>query len=452
MKIIIVGCGKVGKNIALELAKEDHNLVLIDNDPEVVSSLSNQLDALGVVGDGVSLSVLKNAGVESADVLLAVTSTDEANVLCCLFARKANPSIKTIARVRKPVYSKEIPLIKDELGLTMIINPEMATAREMARLLRFPAATKVETFSRGRVELVSFEVTKENVLTEKKIADVAHIFKKQILIMGIERKGEAFIPRGNSVIEEGDIVSIIAEPAVVTSFFSYMGLLSNPIKSVMIAGGSTIAYYLSTLLLNAGIDIKIIDQDKAKCEELVEKLPKATIIYGDAADKNLLKEEGVEKSDAFVSLTNSDEENVMLSLYVRNVCDAKVITKVNHISMGSVISKLDIGSIVYPKHITADNIITFVRGLAASKSSDIISLYRVLNEQAEVITFKIKQDSKLTKSPLSNLKLIDNLIICSIVRNDQVIIPSGDVQIQVGDTVLVATTNKGIESIEEILQ
>lgn len=452
MNILIVGLGKVGRNIAEELAQEEHNIVLVDSNEEVVSDISTSLDVLGVIGDGASLTTLKEAGVEKADILLSVTSSDEVNMLCCLFARKANPNIKTIARVRNPVYSKEIKYIKDELGLTLIINPEMAAAREIARLLRFPAAMKVEHFSHGQVELVSFEVPKDNFLVNKIVMDVSKIFKFQVLFVGIERNEEVIIAHGNTEIKEGDKLSVIAKPQDMTNFFSYIGLLLNPIKSVMIVGGSNIAYYLSQIL-NSTMNIRIIEKDKKICEELVEQLPNVTIINGDATDNNLLIEEGIKDVDAFVSLTGEDEQNIMLSLYAEKTTNAKVITKANRLTFDSVLNELEIGSLVYPKHITADNILTFVRGLSeASSSSNITTLYRIMDNKCEALSFKIKKESKLTGKALKDLNIIDNLLICSIIRNDNVFIPTGKDSIEVGDVVLLATTNKGLDDIEEILK
>ena len=452
MKIVVVGCGKVGRNIAEELVNEDHSITLVDSDSKVVQELSNSLDVLGVIGDAASLSTLKEANVEESDVLLAVTSSDEINMLCCLFARKANPKIKTIARVRNPIYSKEINYIKDDLGLTLIINPEMATAREIARILRFPAAMEVQTFSRGRVELASFVVTNNTKIVNKKIMDIAKIFNFNILFIGIERGEEAIIPHGDTVVLENDKLSVIGKPSELTNFFSYIDLLQNPIKSVMICGGGNVAYYIASTLIPSNIDVKIIERDKDKCEQLADLLPEATIINGDATDHSLLIEEGINEVDAFISSTNVDEENVMLSLYARTNSNIKVITKVNHISFDSVMNKLDVGSVIYPKHITANNIITYIRGLSDAKSSNITALYRILDNKAEAMTFKIVKESKLTSKKLIDLNIIDNLLVCAIIRDDVVTIPSGQDQIQVGDIVLIATTNKGIETIEEIVK
>lgn len=454
MKIIIVGCGKVGRNIAEELAKEKHDLVLIDSNNDILTSLSNSLDVLGVTGDAASLTTLKEAGVTECDLLLAVTSSDEINMLCCLFARKLNPSIRTIARVRNPIYSiDELSYIKDELGLSMVVNPEMATAREIFRSLRFSQAVKVETFARGRVELVSFVLPEDSSFVNKTVAEVSKIFSSNVLFVGVERENEIIIPHGDTTLLAGDTISLIAKPNDMNSFFSYIGLVQNTVKSVMICGGSTIAHYLANILMKSNINVKIIERDKEKCNQLAELLPEAEIILGDATDNNVLIEEGIKDVDAFVSLTNVDEENVMLSLFAKSIANLKVITKINHISYDSVMHKLDVGSVVYPKHITADHIISYVRGLSnAYASSNITSLYRILNNKAEALSIKVVKENKITGKKLKDLNIIDNLLVCSIIRRNEIITPSGDDTIEVGDIVLIATSNIGIESIEEIVK
>ena len=454
MKIIIAGCGKVGKNIAEELAKENHDLVLIDRTADIIQDLSNSLDCIGIPGDACSLTTLKDAGVESADLLLAVTSSDEVNMLCCLFARKLNSNIKTIARVRNPIYSiKEVNYVKEGLGLSSVINPELATAREILRVLRYPQAMKIELFARGRVELISFLVPNDNLLVNKKVNEISKIFDSHVLFVGIERNNEIIIPHGDTEILANDTVSVIAKSKDMNSLFSYIGLVQNPVKSVMICGGSTIAIYLSNELIKSGVKVKIIERDKNKCDQLAELLPNAEIILGDATDNNLLIEEGIETADGFISLTNVDEENVMLSLFAKNYSNLKVVTKTNHISFDSVINKLDIGSVVYPKHITSDYILYYVRGLSnAQSSSNIKSLYRILDNKAEALTFRIVKDNKLVGKKFKDLDIIDNLLICSIIRNDEVITPTGEDALEVGDTVLIVTSNLGIDNIEEIVK
>ena len=452
MKIVIVGCGKVGRNIAKDLASAGHNLVIVDKDEKIVNEVSNSLDVLGVVGEAISMETLNDAGVGNSDLLLAVTSSDEANMLCCLFARKANKDLQTIARVRNPIYSKEIKYIKSDLGLSLIINPEMATAREIARILRFPNAMKVEHFSRGRVELVSFSVPKGNMLVDREIRDIAKELNIDLLFAGIERKDEAIIPNGLTKIMEDDVVSIVARPQEVTAFFSKIGLLVNPVKSCMIVGGSTISYYLAKLLIKAKVAVTVIEKDLERCEELSDLLPEATIINGDASDDSVLLEEGIKEVDAFISLTNLDEENILISLYARKSSKAQVITKINHIEIDSVVNSLDLGTLVDPKGITSDNIISYVRAILNASGSYVDELYRIMNDKAEVISFNVNKDSKIINVPFEELHLKKNLLIGSIIRDDNVITPSGKDSIQVGDQVLVVTTNIGLEDIEEIVE
>lgn len=453
MKIIIVGCGKVGRNIAEELVKEKHNIVLIDSDADLVEEVSNSIDVLGVVGNGVSMSVLKEAGIEDADILLAVTNADEINLLCCLFAKKINKDCKTIARVRNPIYNEEINYIRDELGLTMTINPEMITAREMSRLIRWPNALQVESFEKGRVELISFAVNDNNKLVGKSVKDIMAASRVQVLFVGVERGEEAIIPHGDTVIEKGDKVCIASTPEAVSAFLNDLGIYQSPIKSIMIAGGSKIAYYLSVILQKQKIKVSIIDKDKKRCEELADLLPKATIINGYASDDNLLVEEGLLDSDCFCSLTGVDEENVFLSMYAKSINkDCKVITKVNHISYDGVLSNLDVGALVAPKKITAANIVSYVRGISNAKGNDVETMHRILNNKAEALSFRIIEKTRIIGVPFESLHIKDNLLIASIVRGNDVIVPTGKTTMEVGDIVLVVTSNPGLSAIEGIIK
>ena len=452
MKIIIVGCGKVGKNIAEELVKEKHDIVLIDNNGTLVEEVSNSIDVLGVVGDGASLNTLKDAGIDDADLLLAVTSSDEKNMLCCLFAKKVNKNCKTIARVRNPIYNEEINYIRDELGLTMTINPEMICAREVSKLIRLPSALKVDTFAKGRVELISIDVKDNKHLVGKSIKEINSNFKDQILFVGIERKDEAIIPHGDTVINENDKLSICATPLVTSEFLNDIGFYQSPIKSCMIVGGSTMAYYLATILIKHKISVTIIEKDANRCEELAELLPKATIVHGFASDGNLLIEEGLKDVDCFLSLASIDEENVLLSMYAKTISNAKVITKVNHISYDSVLHNLDIGALVSPKNITAANIVAYVRGVSNAGANDVETMHRILNNKAESLSFRIKEHSPSVGVPFDKLKIKDNLLIGSIIRGNDIIIPTGKTTMEIGDIVLVVTTNAGLTSIEDIIK
>ena len=452
MKIIIVGCGKVGKNIAEELVKEKHNIVLIDNKAELVEEVSNSIDMLGVVGDGTSMEVLKETGIEDTDLLLAVTSADEINMLCCLFAKKANKNCRTIARVRNPAYNKEISYIREELGLAMAINPEMITAREMSRLIRWPSALQVESFSRGRVELISFAVNDNTNLVGKAVKDIMTAHRIPVLFVGVERGEEAIIPHGDTIIEKGDKVCIMSTPEAASKFLHDIGIYQSPIKKVMMAGGSKIAYYLSLMLQKQNIRVSIIDKDKNRCNELADLLPNASIINGYASDDNLLIEEGIRDMDCFCSLTGVDEENVLLSMYAKSIANCKVITKVNHISYDGVISNLDVGALVSPKKITASSIVTYVRGITNAGANDVETMHRILNNKVEALSFKIKEKSPIIGVPFEKLHVKQNLLVGSIIRGNDTIIPSGKTTMEVGDTVLIVTSNTGIATIEGIVK
>lgn len=452
MKIIVVGCGKVGKTIATELANENHDIVLVDNNANIVEEVSNSIDVLGVVGHGASLNTLKDAGVEDADVLIAVTNADEVNMLCCLFAKKANNNLKTIARVRNPMYTDEINYIKDELGLTMTINPEMITAREISRLLRWPGALKVDTFVRGKVELISFLVEDNKKLVNKNIAKIMKDYSDEILFVGIERKDEAIIPDGKTVIKKGDKVTICARPIAATNFLNKIGIYQSPIKNCLIAGGSKIAYYLAKILIRAKMDVAIVDKDPNRCDELAGLLPEASIISGYASDDNILIEEGLPEADSFCSLTGIDEENVLLSLYAKSISKAKVITKVNHISYEGVLNNMDVGALISPKNITANYIIGYIRSLDTRSENEVETVHKILSNKAEALSFVIKEKTEIIGKTLQELKTKDNLLICSIIRGNEIITPSGKTTIEVGDMVIVVTSQPGLKTIEDIIK
>ena len=451
MKIIIVGCGKVGANLAQQLVQEGHNIALIDTNEDVLQKLSNTLDVMGIVGNGASYNIQIDAGIEKADLLIAVTSSDELNLLCCLIAKKAG-NCNTIARVRNPVYSKEINFIKEELGLSMIINPELATAREISKLLRFPSAIKIDTFAKGKIELLKFEICEKSILNNMLVSKICSSLRCDILICAVERGEEVIIPSGNFLLNCGDKVSIIASSQNSSDFFKKIGMLNNQVKDTMLVGGGKISYYLAKQLLDMGINVKIIEKDKERCEYLSDTLPEAMIINGDGTDQELLQEEGLIYTEAFASLTNYDEENIMLSLYAKSKCSAKLITKVNRIPFENIINNLSIGSIIYPKFITSERILQYVRAMQNSLGSNIETLYRIVNNKVEALEFRVKEDSRLIGIPLEKLKLKDNLLISCINRRGKIIIPRGQDIINFGDTVIVVTTNTGLNDLNDILK
>lgn len=451
MKIIIIGCGKVGKTLAEELCAEHHDVVLIDNSSEKMQEVPENIDALRIQGNGSSIQTLMDAGVDSADILISVTGEDELNLLCCLIAKKVG-KCHTIARVRNPVYNKEINFIKERLGVSMIINPELAAATEIARLLRFPSAIKIDTFAKGRVELLRFRVKPEFSLDQVPISAVQEKVEGNILIAVVERGDEIFIPNGDFILQNEDIISLIAAPQSAAAFFHTIGLKTNQVKSCMIVGGGKIAYYLAKQLLDMRIDVHILEKSKERCEQLSEMLPEAMILNGDGTDKKFLLEEGLQKAEAFVTLTNMDEENIFLSLFAKEKSGAKLVTKVNRIDYDSVIERLDLGSVIYPKYITADYILQYVRAMQNSIGSNVETLYQILDNRAEALEFAIREESELTAVPISSLRLKNNLLIGCINRKGKITIPRGHDRIQNGDTVIIVTTQKGLHRVQDILQ
>ena len=450
MKIIVVGFGKVGYVLADQLNNEGHDLTVIDLNENRMQYAISQLDIQAITGNGTSYRTQMEAGIQDSDLLIAVTDHDEINLLSCLIAKKAG-NCHTIARVRNPEYSKEINFIKEELGLSMSINPERAAAMEIVHLIQIPSAMEIDTFARGRVNLIKFRVPSGSPILDIKVSDNALL--KDCLLCVVQRHDKSIIiPDGNTVLREGDIVSVIVPLNKIFKFFSSIGIKTRPIKDVLIVGGSTIAYYLAETLIKSRIKVKIIEQKKSRCEELSALLPEAMIICGDASNRGVLDEEGIQKTDAFVSLTNLDEENIMLSLYANKISSAKIITKINKIDFEEVISDMPIGSIICPKNITAEGIIRYVRSMQNSSEGNMETLYRMMDNRVEALEFIVREDSAVTNTPLMDLNLKENLLICCININGRIITPSGKDVILKGDSVVIVTTKLGLNNIRDIIK
>lgn len=451
MKIIIVGFGKVGSTLTEQLYSEGHDVVVVDLLEKKLETAVSDYDVMTVQGNGASYNVQLEAGVEEADLLIAVTASDELNLLCCLIARKAG-QCHTIARVRNSMYNKEINFIKEQLGISMIINPELATAREIAKLLRFPSAIQIDTFARGRAELLKFKLRPEFGLDGLRVMDIMEKLNCDVLVCGIERKEEVTIPNGNFVLRDHDNVSIMATPQNASKFFSKIGVNTHRVKDTLIIGGGKITYYLAHQLLDMGIRVKVIENDKDRCLQLSNLLPKANILYGDGTDETLLLSEGLHNTQSVVSLTNFDEENLLISLFAMKHSNAKIIAKVNRITFNDIINELDIGSVVYPKYLTANYILKYVRAPQNAQGSNVETLYKILDKRAEALEFCIRENSPVVGVPLMELNLKDNLLLCCINHKGKIIIPRGQDSIQVGDTVMVVTTNTGLRDIRDILK
>lgn len=438
MNIIIVGCGKVGEELAHRLNDEGDNITVIDVDSTKVNDVTSRLDVLGVTGNGATHLVQQEAGIRDADLLIAVTGSDELNLLCCLIAKKEG-NCQTIARVRDPQYSTEAPYLKEELGLAMVINPEFQAAAEIARVLRFPSAIKIDTFAKGKVDLMKFRLPENCVLTGCSVKEIATKLKCDVLVCTVERGDEAFIPNGDFVFEEKDIISVIASPANANAFFRKIDYKINQVKDCMIAGGGDVAYYLCRILKKAGISLKLIEKDPKRCEMLCTALPEVTVICGDAADQQILLEEGLENANSFAALTNLDEENIMLSLFARVKGCKKLVTKINRIDFFDVIKQLDLDSIIYPKSITSELIVSYVRAMKNTIGSNVQTVYSIIKGKAEAAEFLIKDTSPVLGKPLMELKFKPNVLVAVILRGNKVIIPRGSDVIEKNDSVIVVS-------------
>ena len=452
MKIVIIGDGKVGYKLAENLSEDNYDVVLVDNDEEKLKEAINNLDINCFAGDGVSVEVQGEAGVPEADLVIACASTDELNMLSCLIAKRLGAK-HTIARVRNPIYYQQIDILKEDLRLSMVINPEFAVANEIARNLILPAASKVETFVKGRIELVEFPVREGSPIIGYNLADIYSKFQIKILIGAIQRGKEVFIPDGEFVIEEGDKLHIVATHKEIAQFFGKIGNKQRRVRNVLICGGGRVGFYLAKKLSAMGMSVKIIEHNHERCEELCEALPNATIIYGDATDHDLLLEEGVREADALVALTGVDEENIIMGLFAKKQGVQKIIAKVNEDSRAQMVEGLGIDSIVSAKNATADAIFSYVRARQNSLSStNVESMYRLVDDRVEALEFVVREETKYTNVMLKDLKTKPNNLIACIGRNRQMIIPRGSDSIQVGDTVVVITKSKKVQDITDILE
>lgn len=451
MQIIIVGCGKVGSALTQRLSKEDNNVCIIDINSEVVHTLATECDVMGIVGNGASYSVLAEAGIENADLFIAVTESDELNLLCCVIARKT-AKCHTIARVRNPIYSKEQDFLQHEIGVSMIINPEQTAASEISSLLCFPGAIGIDSFAGGKVEMLRFRIPCGCILDNMALKDVSARIHCQFLICAVDRDNEVCIPGGNFVLKSGDVISIVASRENTSFFLKKLNINTNSVKNTMIIGGGKISLYLAEMLVKQGIAVKVIEKNPKRCQELSELLPEATVICGDGSEETLLQEERIDSMDSFVALTNMDEENILLSLFAKKHVSKKVITKINRQQLTEVIRNLELDSVVYPKLLTAQKILQYVRAAKNSIGSNVKTLYRLFDDKVEALEFNIYEKSKITEIPLQDLHIKKGLLICAITRNRRILIPDGQTQILPGDTMIVVTTQLGLQDAQDIVR
>lgn len=450
MRIVIVGCGKVGTSIASQLNAEGHDIVVVDIDRNAVQNLSNSLDIMGIEGNGASYEVLAEAGAEKADLVIAAAALDEVNLYTCLMAKAAGTT-HTIARVRNPQYAADIHRIKDTLGLSMSINPELTAAKEMSRLLRFSGALEIDTFSRGSVELIKVALPENSAIANKRISQI-DVLKGRVRICLVERDDEVFIPNGDFVLQGGDRISVASKVDVAAKFFKRISVSIGKSRDVILLGGGKISFYLAKNLLDSGANVKIIEKNPDRCWELTNILPEAVVIQGDCMDQALLLSEGIEHADGVATLMDYDEENILISLYIQSVSKAKVITKVNNTSFDSILHGLKIKTIIHPKNLTGEYIASYIRAMQNSLGSNVETLYKLNDDAVEALEFRVRSTSRVTGIPLQKLNLKDNLQVISINRHGKIILPQGSDKIMCDDTVVVITKHKGLSDLDDILK
>ena len=451
MKIIIVGAGTVGTVICTRLARESHNITLIDHNVAALNDMNNKFDVIGVEGNGASVSTLRKAGADKADLLIAVTNQDELNILCCASAKKLGTK-HTIARVRNPEYTELMQMIKSDLNLSLTINPELAVAKEISRMLRFPFATKIDTCYHGRVELAEFVIGEGSPLCGMTLAQLHTKLDLRFVICGVLRNGNTYIPKGDFILATGDQVCLTAHDEEMVNFFKAIGAYKHPVKDVLIVGGGRMTYYLLNHLQKTKIRATVIEPDKQRCRELAEKF-NCNVIREDGTNQSVLREEGINNADAFLALSSEDEENAIVSLYAKSQGTKKIITLISAMQYVELFKSMGLDGIVSPKYSTSNEILRYVRSLAVTKDIEIESLHKLMDENFEALECVIKEPVEgITGIPLKNLKLRRDVLIASIVHKDKIVIPSGNDKMESGDTVILFTSGVEINDIKDILK
>lgn len=452
MKIIIVGCGKIGATIVGSLVAEGHDIVVVDDNPDVLSTITTVYDVMGVCGNGADYDILSEAGAESTDLLVSVTASDELNMLICFLARRMGVH-HTIARIRNPEYNDHsLGFLRQQLDLSMSINPDLLAAQEIFDILKLPSALKIETFAGRALEIIELPLREDSGLDGMKLMELREKYHAKFLVCAVQRGEEVHIPDGNFILKTGDKIGLTASPAEVQKLLRALGVLRKQARSVMILGGSRTSYYLANLLTAAGHDVKIIEKDPEICRELCETLPKAVIINGDGAQQETLLEEGLKNMDALVALTGMDEENILLAVSAAAQNVPKVIAKVNREELVSLAGKMGLDCIVSPKKTVSDVLVRYARAWHNSKGSNVETLYKLMDDKAEALEFNVQVSSAVTDIPLKELSLKQNILIAGIVRNRKTIIPAGDDRILPGDKVIVLAANHWLQDLTDILR
>ncbi len=453
MRILIVGDGKVGHTLATELLREGHDITIIDQNDDVIKKTEDNLDVMCVHGNGANASTLMEAEVERADIIIAATATDEINMLCCLIGKNLGAKF-AIARIRDPEYNESLQVLQHELGIDMTINPERATAQEISRMLRYPFANNVEPFAKGRVELVEFLAREEDVIVGKPLKELTsrHSDLPKVLYCAVERDGEVVIPGGDFTIVPGDRVHVAADMITVTAFFRHIGRSAKPVKDVMILGGGRISYYLAKMVEKMGIRVAMFEHNPEKAKVLSEQLPHADIIEGDGTDQDLLEQENLAGMDAFIALSDRDEENLMTGLYAKTHGVPKVVVKTNRYAYKDVIANLGLENQVSPRIITCNTLLRYVRARVNARGTTIQKLYRLVDGKAEALEFIAKKGDPYIGIPLKNLSVRKGALVAIILHKGKVIVPFGDDVIDAGDNVVIISTASGISDLNEVIK
>lgn len=443
MNIIIAGDGKVGSMLTRQLSSEGHDITVIDSDARVLQSSVERYDVISVHGNCASMSVLQQAGVRDANLLIAATSEDEVNLLCCTTAHALNPKLHTIARIRNPEYTNQIYRMRDVFGLSMIINPEDQAAAEIERLLKYPGFLRRDTFAKGRTEIVELRVEAGSKLCNVKLMDLRSIVRCQVLVCAVIRGGSAVAPKGDFTLREGDRIFVTALSQNLTTLLKNLGILTRRVHNVTICGGGKISYYLSKRLKKSGISTRILESGYSRCQELCELLPDADIIHGDVSDQDLLENEGLLKTDALVTLTGLDELNMIVSLNAAAQGIPQVITKVSHTSNRGVLGRLSLGSVICPRELVCSNIVRYVRAME-NQTGAALSVHSIADGQAEAMEFLVDEKVRHCGEPLKEIKLKPNVLLVSVSHGAVTEIANGDSSFDVGDTVLVVTNGREV--------
>ncbi len=449
MKIVIIGLGTIGKTILKNLSEEGHTITIIDEDKAKIESLIERYDVFGVVGNGACVDIQREAGVQDADLAIVLTESDELNVFACMVAKKIGVK-NTIARVRNPDYREQIIAMRDDLGIAMVVNPEREMADEIFNIISLPSVAQVENFARGRVRLVEVIAEKGCSLIGESLISLGKKLRTRVLICAVQRGGEVFIPSGSFTICEGDKIHFTSDAKMLGSFLAEVNLVKSPLKSIMIAGGSRTGYYLADLLSQKKYAVKLIENNPGKADELARLLPGVTVVCGNGTQQEVLLEEGIEAADAFVALTDIDEENMIVSMFANKKKVPKTITQIKHEELYGMLDELGIHNSVSPKHIVAGRIISFIRASANTVGSNVLTMYQLVNNQVEALEFSARKPADFYNKPLKDLNIKKNCLVACIIRKNEIIIPNGNSEIHLGDHVVVVTTHKNFDDLNDV--